>query len=54
MKSPIRTKFDILACIPTLNNTTKSYSQRVTASGTSRSSQIGVLWVWAHGAAGCS
>ena len=49
MESPIRTKFDIKACIPTLNNTTKNYSHRSKGSGTSHISQIGVLRSWAQG-----
>ena len=43
MESPIRTKFNILACISTLNNTTKYYPHRSTGSGTSHLSQIGIL-----------
>ena len=43
MERPIRTKFDILTCILTLNNTTKNYRHRSTGSGTSHKSQIGKL-----------
>ena len=49
MESPIRTKFNISACILTLNNTTKNDSHRSTGSGTSHISQIAMLGSWAHG-----
>ena len=49
MESPIRTEFDIKACIPTRNNTTKSYLHRSTGSGTSHSSQIGIMESGGHG-----
>ena len=35
MERPIHTKFDIWACILTLNNTTQNYRHRSTGSGTS-------------------
>ena len=41
MGRPILTKVDILACILTVNNTTKNYRHRQTESGTSHISQIG-------------
>ena len=49
MEIPIHTKFDIQACILTLNNTTKNYRHRRTGSGTSHISQIGKLGSWVHG-----
>ena len=42
MERPIRTKFDIQACIPTLNNTTKNYPDPFTGSGTSHINQIDI------------
>ena len=44
----IRTNLNISVCISTVNNTTKNYPHRSTGSGTSHSSQIGVLGSWAH------
>ena len=41
MERPIYTKFDISACILTLNNTTKNYRHRCIGSETSHISQIG-------------
>ena len=41
MERPIHTKFDIWACIPTLNNSAKNYRHRCTLSGTLHISQIG-------------
>ena len=41
MKRPIHTKFDIWACVLTLNNTTKNFRNRSTGFGTSHTSQIG-------------
>ena len=35
MERPIHTKFNIWACIPTLNNNTKTFPHRSTGSGTS-------------------
>ena len=49
MEIPIHTKFDIQACILTLNNTTKNYRYRSTGSGTSHISQIGKLLSWVRG-----
>ena len=49
IERPIRNKFNIYACIPTLNNTTENYPHRSTGSGTSHSSQIGILGSRAHG-----
>ena len=41
MERPIHTKINILACMLTLNNTTKNYRHVSTGSGTSHISQIG-------------
>ena len=43
MERTMHTKLDILACMPTLNNTSKNFSYRSTGSGISHSSQIGIL-----------
>ena len=43
MERPIHTKFDIKACMLTLNNTIKNYRHRSTGSGTAHISQIGKL-----------
>ena len=43
MERPIHTKYDIYACIPTLNNTTENYPHGSTGSGNSHVSQIGIL-----------
>ena len=48
MERPIHTKFDIQACIRTLNNTTKDYPHGSTGSGTSHIRQVGILGSWAH------
>ena len=41
MEGPLHTKFDIEACILTINNTTKNNRHRCTGSDTSHMSQIG-------------
>ena len=48
MEHPIHTKFDLWACIQTLNNTTKNNRHWSTESDTSHISQIGILGSWAH------
>ena len=49
IESPIHTKFDIYACLLTLNKPIKNYRHRSTGSGTSHISQIGKLLSWVHG-----
>ena len=49
MQRPIYYKFNIWACIQTLNMTTKNYLDWFTGSGTSHIGQIGMLGSWAHG-----
>ena len=49
MENPIHTKFNIKACIATLNNTTKNHSRRLTGNDISHISQIGILGSSAYG-----
>ena len=48
MERLIRTKFDIQACILTVNNATKNCPHRVTGCGTSHISKIATLESRAH------
>ena len=50
MESPIRRKFDIYACIPTLNMITKNDPDQSTGSGKTHISQMGILGSRGHGA----